>query len=187
MVHITSGVSALVCALYLGKRVGYPERAHAAAQRGSQFHRSVPAVGGMVRFQCRQRPRRGRPRHKRIRRHAFRGSRRGVGWAGAEWIRNGKPSVLGGISGAVAGLVAITPASGFVKPMPALVIGFIAGVVLLLDGGQGEANLATTILWTPSASTEPAVPWAPSSPECSRPAWLIPFSKTRREMCCPLG
>ena len=51
-----------------------------------------------------------------------------IGWAGAEWIRNGKPSVLGGISGAVAGLVAITPASGFVKPMPALLIGLIAGV-----------------------------------------------------------
>jgi Amt family ammonium transporter len=50
------------------------------------------------------------------------------GWAGAEWIRNGKPSVLGGISGAVAGLVAITPAAGFVKPMAALLIGLIAGV-----------------------------------------------------------
>src|SRR5262250_1390236 len=52
-----------------------------------------------------------------------------VGWAGAEWIRNGKPSVLGGISGAVAGLVAITPASGFVTPMPALIIGLLAGVI----------------------------------------------------------
>jgi Amt family ammonium transporter len=51
-----------------------------------------------------------------------------LGWAGAEWIRNGKPSVLGGISGSVAGLVAITPAAGFVKPMPALLIGLIAGV-----------------------------------------------------------
>jgi ammonium transporter, Amt family len=51
-----------------------------------------------------------------------------AGWAGAEWIRNGKPSVLGGISGAVAGLVAITPAAGFVKAMAALIIGLIAGV-----------------------------------------------------------
>jgi Amt family ammonium transporter len=52
-----------------------------------------------------------------------------LGWMLAEWISNGKPSVLGGISGAVAGLVAITPASGFVKPFPALLIGFIAGVL----------------------------------------------------------
>jgi Amt family ammonium transporter len=51
-----------------------------------------------------------------------------IGWAGAEWIRNGKPSVLGAISGSVAGLVAITPAAGFVAPMPALLIGLIAGV-----------------------------------------------------------
>ena len=51
-----------------------------------------------------------------------------LGWAGAEWTRNGKPSVLGGISGAVAGLVAITPAAGFVQPMAALAIGLIAGV-----------------------------------------------------------
>ncbi len=46
----------------------------------------------------------------------------------AEWIRNGKPSALGGISGAVAGLVAITPAAGFVKPMSAIVIGLCAGI-----------------------------------------------------------
>jgi Amt family ammonium transporter len=46
-----------------------------------------------------------------------------------EWIHNGKPSILGAISGAVAGLVAITPASGFVTPMPAMLIGLVAGVV----------------------------------------------------------
>jgi len=55
-----------------------------------------------------------------------------IGWSAAEWIRNGKPSVLGGISGAVAGLVAITPASGFVSPMSALAIGLIAGIVCFL-------------------------------------------------------
>jgi ammonium transporter, Amt family len=52
-----------------------------------------------------------------------------LGWMLAEWMKSGKPSMLGGISGAVAGLVAITPASGFVKPMPALLIGFLAGLV----------------------------------------------------------
>jgi Amt family ammonium transporter len=51
-----------------------------------------------------------------------------LGWLAVEWIHHGKPSVLGGISGAVAGLVAITPASGFVKPFPALIIGFAAGM-----------------------------------------------------------
>jgi Amt family ammonium transporter len=52
-----------------------------------------------------------------------------LAWAGAEWLRNGKPSALGAISGAVAGLVAITPASGFVGPISALAIGLCAGVV----------------------------------------------------------
>src|SRR5258707_9682378 len=51
-----------------------------------------------------------------------------IGWSIAEWIRQGKPSALGAISGAVAGLVAITPAAGFVTPMSALWIGLIAGV-----------------------------------------------------------
>jgi Amt family ammonium transporter len=51
-----------------------------------------------------------------------------LGWMFAEWTHSGKPTMLGGISGAVAGLVAITPASGFVKPMPALLIGVLAGV-----------------------------------------------------------
>ncbi|MEK7834111.1 MAG: hypothetical protein AAB401_23690, partial [Acidobacteriota bacterium] len=52
-----------------------------------------------------------------------------LGWLVVEWIRQGKPTVLGGISGAVAGLVAITPAAGFVTPMSALAVGFIGGVV----------------------------------------------------------
>ncbi len=52
-----------------------------------------------------------------------------LAWMIVEWIRTGKPSVLGAISGAVAGLVAITPASGFVKPMPAMLIGAVAAVV----------------------------------------------------------
>jgi Amt family ammonium transporter len=51
-----------------------------------------------------------------------------ISWAIAEWIRNGKPSALGAISGAVAGLVAITPAAGFVQPMSAIVIGLCAGI-----------------------------------------------------------
>jgi Amt family ammonium transporter len=50
-----------------------------------------------------------------------------LSWMLAEWLALGRPSALGGISGAVAGLVAITPASGFVGPMPAILIGLIAG------------------------------------------------------------
>jgi Amt family ammonium transporter len=55
-----------------------------------------------------------------------------LGWMTVEWLTVGKPSVLGAVSGAVAGLVAITPASGFVRPMPAMLIGLAAGVVCFL-------------------------------------------------------
>ena len=64
-----------------------------------------------------------------------------VGWAGAEWVRNGKPSALGAISGAVAGLVAITPAAGFVNPMAALFIGLAAGVFCYLMVAKVKARL----------------------------------------------
>ena len=52
-----------------------------------------------------------------------------LGWMVAEWLRTGKPTMLGAASGAVAGLVAITPASGFVTPLASIVIGFGAGIV----------------------------------------------------------
>jgi Amt family ammonium transporter len=59
----------------------------------------------------------------------FGASAAALSWMFVEWLHSGKPSVLGGISGAVAGLVVITPASGFVQPFPALAIGAAAGVV----------------------------------------------------------
>ena len=124
VVHITSGVSALVCALYLGKRMGYRNRTDAAAQPGAQLDRRLPAVGGLVRIQRRQRAGGIGSGHQRLRRDALRGGR-GRAWAGWWWngCTTASPACWAEISGAVAGLVAITPASGFVKPFPALLIG----------------------------------------------------------------
>lgn len=128
VVHITSGVSALVCALYMGKREGYPGemKPHSLVlsfigacllwvgwfgfNAGSALGSSPLATSAFVATH-------------------FGAAAGALGWVLAEWIHNGKPSVLGGISGAVAGLVAITPASGFVKPFPGLLIGFAAGLV----------------------------------------------------------
>ena len=78
VVHISSGVSALVCALVLGRRDGYPAGTNDAAQRGVFAHRGWTAVGGLVRLQRRQRVECGRAGHERIRRHAFFGGSRGV-------------------------------------------------------------------------------------------------------------
>ncbi len=85
-----------------------------------------------------------------------------LGWMFAEWIIAKKPSVLGMISGAVAGLVAITPASGFVNPTGALIIGICRRRGLLLLGGLGEEVLsAMTTRSTPGACMAWAARWAP--------------------------
>ena len=132
VVHITSGVSALVCALYLGKRIGFPSDAMKphnlvlsvigacllwvgwfGFNAGSALNASGLASSAFVATH-------------------FGAAAAALGWMLAEWLHNGKPSMLGGISGCVAGLVAITPASGFVRPFPALAIGFAAGIVCFL-------------------------------------------------------
>lgn len=129
VVHITSGVSALVCALYMGKRNGYesePMRPHSLVlsfigacllwvgwfgfNAGSAVAASSLATSAFVATH-------------------FAAATATLGWLAIEWLRTGKPSVLGGISGAVAGLVAITPASGFVKPFHAILIGLAAGIL----------------------------------------------------------
>ena len=127
VVHISSGVSALVCALLIGKRLGYGYddlRPHNLAfttigaamlwvgwfgfNAGSALESNGLAANAFV------------VTH-------FSAAAGAVAWAVIEWILRGKPSVLGCASGAVAGLVCITPASGYVQPMPAFVIGAAAG------------------------------------------------------------
>ena len=128
VVHVTSGVSALVCALYLGKRVGYPKEPMPPHSVVLSFVGACLLWVGWFGFNAGSALAAGSLATSAFVATHFAAASAALGWAGAEWIRNGKPSVLGGISGAVAGLVAITPAAGFVKPMPALLIGLIAGV-----------------------------------------------------------
>jgi ammonium transporter, Amt family len=128
VVHITSGVSALVCAVYLGKRLGYPKEAMPPHSVVLSFIGACLLWVGWFGFNAGSALGSGSLATSAFVATHFAAATAALGWAGAEWIRNGKPSVLGGISGAVAGLVAITPASGFVTPMAALLIGLIAGV-----------------------------------------------------------
>jgi Amt family ammonium transporter len=128
VVHVTSGVSALVCALYLGKRVGCPKEQMPPHSVVLSFIGACMLWVGWFGFNAGSALAAGSLATGAFVATHFAAASAAIGWAGAEWIRNGKPSVLGGISGAVAGLVAITPASGFVKPMAALAIGLIAGV-----------------------------------------------------------
>ena len=128
VVHITSGVSALVCALYLGKRVGYPNEPMPPHSVVLSFIGACLLWVGWFGFNAGSALAANGLATSAFIATDFGAAAAAIGWSVAEWIRNGKPSVLGAISGAVAGLVAITPASGFVGPMSALVIGFIAGM-----------------------------------------------------------
>jgi ammonium transporter, Amt family len=129
VVHISSGMSALVCALMLGKRLGFgsdPMPPHnlpftlvgAALLWFGWFGFNAGSAGASSPLAV----------------SAFVATNTGaaaaaLGWMLVEWASNGKPTVLGAASGAVAGLVAITPASGFVSPLSSIVIGGAAGVI----------------------------------------------------------
>ena len=127
VVHITSGVSALVCALYLGRRLGYP---NTTMTPHSMVLSSVGACMlwvGWFGFNAGSALASGTLATSAFIATHLAAAAAVVGWTGAEWVRNGKPSALGAISGAVAGLVAVTPAAGFVGPQAGMIIGLITG------------------------------------------------------------
>jgi Amt family ammonium transporter len=136
VVHITSGVSALVCALYLGKRIGYPREPMPPHSVVLSFIGACLLWVGWFGFNAGSALSAGSLATSAFVATHFAAATAAIGWGAAEWIRNGKPSALGAISGAVAGLVAITPAAGFVGPMAALLIGLIAGVFCYLMVAQ---------------------------------------------------
>lgn len=141
VVHILSGVSGLVACLVLGKRKGYgsePMIPHnlpfvvlGAAllwfgwfgfNAGSSLGANGLAASAFVVTQMAT-------------------AAAVLSWVVAEWIHHGKPTTLGAASGAIAGLVAITPAAGFVAPVPAIVIGLVSGVVCYVAVGVVKAKL----------------------------------------------
>jgi Amt family ammonium transporter len=127
VVHITSGVSALVTALYLGKRIGYPKTAMPPHSMVLSFIGACLLWVGWFGFNAGSALNAGPLATSAFINTHFAAAAAALGWTIFEWVHNGKPTALGAISGAVAGLVAITPASGFVQPMSALAIGILAG------------------------------------------------------------
>lgn len=129
VVHISSGVSALICALVIGKRLGH------GSEPMPPHNLTFTAMGaamlwvGWFGFNAgSQLASDGLAASAFMVTH-FSAAAGAVAWSGMEWILRGKPSILGASSGAVAGLVCITPAAGFVNPMAALLMGGLAGVI----------------------------------------------------------
>jgi Amt family ammonium transporter len=128
VVHINAGVAGLICALVLGKRIGYGH------DNMSPFNLGLAVIGagllwvGWFGFNAGSALGAGARAGMAMLVTQVAAAAAALAWMFAEWATKGKPSVLGAISGAVAGLVAITPASGFVLPMPAIIIGVVAGL-----------------------------------------------------------
>ena len=129
VVHVTSGVSALVAALYLGKRNGYPHEDMPPHSMVLSFIGASLLWVGWFGFNAGSALSSGPLATSAFINTQFAAAAAALTWTVAEWIVNGKPTALGAISGAVAGLATITQAAGFVQPMSALLIGAIAGLV----------------------------------------------------------
>lgn len=132
VVHISSGISALIVALLIGKRLGYgrdPMPPH---------NLTYTAMGaamlwvGWFGFNAGSELASDDLTSSAFAVTHLSAAAGAVAWAAMEWITRGKPSILGTCSGAVAGLVCITPAAGFVNPMPALLFGVAAGIICFL-------------------------------------------------------
>jgi Amt family ammonium transporter len=128
VVHISSGVSALICALLIGKRVGF------GAEDMRPHNLTYTAMGaamlwfGWFGFNAGSELASDGVASSAFAATHFAAASGGLTWAILEWLFRGKPSILGVASGLVAGLVCITPASGYVTAMPALLMGVAAAV-----------------------------------------------------------
>ena len=141
VVHISSGISALLCAILIGKRKGF---GHEDMRPHNLTYTVLGAAMlwvGWFGFNAGSELLSDHLASSAFAVTHFSAAAGLLGWCVYEWMHNGKPSVLGAASGAVAGLVCITPAAGFVQPMPALAMGFVAGIVCALACSKLKANM----------------------------------------------
>ena len=131
VVHINAAVAGLVGAFMIGKRIGYGRESMAPHSMTMTMIGASLLWVGWFGFNAGSALEAGDVAALAFINTLLATACATVSWVAAEWISKGKPSMLGGASGAVAGLVAITPACGFVGPMGALVIGLLAGVMCL--------------------------------------------------------
>jgi ammonium transporter, Amt family len=129
VVHLAAGISALVCALVMGRRAGYPHERHVPHNLTMTLTGTGILWFGWFGFNAGSALTSGGLAALALLDTHAAAAAGGVAWLLVEWAQRGKPTALGIASGIVAGLVGITPAAGFVAPWAALVIGGLAGVV----------------------------------------------------------
>jgi Amt family ammonium transporter len=131
VVHINAAVAGLVGAILIGKRVGYGRESMAPHSLTMTMIGASMLWVGWFGFNAGSALEAGDVAALAFINTLLATACASVSWVFGEWITKGKPSMLGGASGAVSGLVAITPACGYVGPMGALVIGLLAGIICL--------------------------------------------------------
>jgi Amt family ammonium transporter len=141
VVHINAGIAALASCLVLGKRVGYGKEAMPPYNLSLTFIGASLLWVGWFGFNAGSAGAADGRAGMAMLATQVATAAAALGWMFAEWIAKGKPSVLGIASGAVAGLVAITPASGFVGPTAAVIIGVVAGVICYIAATSLKAAL----------------------------------------------
>ncbi len=129
VVHITSGFSALVTAVYIGKRAGYPHEKIVPHNLVLSFIGACLLWVGWFGFNAGSALAASSLATSAFVATHFAAAAGAVSWMAAESVRNGKPSALGAISGAVAGLATVTQGAGFVQPFSAILIGLVAGAL----------------------------------------------------------
>jgi Amt family ammonium transporter len=132
VVHITSGFSALITALYIGKRTGYPHDKIVPHNLVLSFIGACLLWVGWFGFNAGSALAASSLATSAFVATHFAAAAGAVAWMGAEYLRNGKASALGAISGSVAGLATVTQGAGFVQPFSAILIGLVAGSVCFL-------------------------------------------------------
>ena len=128
VVHITAGVAALAACLVLGPRAGYPQTPMPPHNLTMTFMGTAMLWVGWFGFNAGSALGSNGDAAMALVVTHLSASTATLTWMGVEWLRYGKPSVLGAATGSIAGLAAVTPASGFIGPVGALVIGFASGV-----------------------------------------------------------
>jgi Amt family ammonium transporter len=162
VVHINAGVAGLICALVLGKRKGF------SIENMAPHNLVLSVIGasllwvGWFGFNAGSAGAASGSAGMAMAVTQFAAAAAALSWMFAEWMTRGKPSVLGVISGAVAGLVAITPASGYVSPAGSLAIGIVAGLVCFWGATGLKLRWDTSTRSTPSACTASAASSVPS-------------------------
>jgi Amt family ammonium transporter len=141
VVHINAGIAGLVAALVLGKRKGYPTSPMPPHNLGYTMIGAAMLWVGWFGFNAGSELAANGTAGMAMAVTQIATAAAALGWMFCEWLSHGKPSVLGIASGAVGGLVAVTPASGSVGPMGALAIGIAAGVGCFLAATTLKRNI----------------------------------------------